>query len=339
MRLAISPDKPPVGFPNISPRLIVVLAADYCNLGDVALTHALLRLARQHLPSHRPYLLTAGNFFREIKGAANAAGPDDVVAIVGGGNMGDLYPYLEEARLQTVRAFPRNRIISFPQSFGFSDTASGRHAARRSAKIYASHPDLVLFARERESYEMMRTAFPGVRVELAPDTVLSLKPLPSAPRDLPLVVCLRDDKEAKLSPEVRGGILQRLASEHPGARIIDTLAESKGLSYAQYEKELISLLETFSRSRCIVTDRLHGMIFSVITGTPCVVLENNNHKIRATVSSWLGSDPALRFVAISSAEEVSLAVRGLLAANPSHVTAPLDFSGLAAALRGVRRPN
>ena len=37
----------------------------------------------------------------------------------------------------------------------------------------------------------------------------------------------------------------------------------------------------------MITDRLHGMIFAAITGTPCVVLQNNNHKIKATYESWL----------------------------------------------------
>jgi pyruvyl transferase EpsI len=39
----------------------------------------------------------------------------------------------------------------------------------------------------------------------------------------------------------------------------------------------------------VVTDRLHGMIFAAITGTPCVVLQNSNHKIESTHQTWLSS--------------------------------------------------
>src|SRR5580692_7759595 len=110
---AISPLRPPADFPADTPRLIVALAADYANLGDVALTRALVRFAGQHFPSHQPYLLFAGRIFRDLRGVASAADNDDVVSIVGGGNMGDRYSDLEEARCHVVKAFRRNRIISF----------------------------------------------------------------------------------------------------------------------------------------------------------------------------------------------------------------------------------
>src|ERR1700704_4561743 len=100
----ISPFRPPADFPADRPRLIIALAADYANLGDVALTRALIRFAGQYLPSHQPYMLFAGRIFRDLRGVASAANNDDVVAIVGGGNMGDRYADLEEARCHVVRA-------------------------------------------------------------------------------------------------------------------------------------------------------------------------------------------------------------------------------------------
>ena len=35
----------------------------------------------------------------------------------------------------------------------------------------------------------------------------------------------------------------------------------------------------FSERNLIITDRLHGMIFAAITGTPCVAMDNISHKI------------------------------------------------------------
>ena len=45
-------------------------------------------------------------------------------------------------------------------------------------------------------------------------------------------------------------------------------------------------VEEFMRSKLVITDRLHAMIFAAKTATPCIVLDNNNHKIRETYE-WI----------------------------------------------------
>lgn len=331
---ALSSCRPPDGFPPQGPRLIVALAADYGNLGDVALTRALLRFAAAQLPSHQPVLLPAGRVYRDLRGAALASGPEDVVAIVGGGNMGDLYPDLEEARVRVVRAFPRNRIISFPQSMEFSDSRAGRRVLRRSSMAYAAHPRLEIFARDDESLLRMRDAFPATKVSLAPDTVLSMAGPVAPSRDIPLMICLRQDKEAGITTRRRAEILSALTLLAPGALVTDTLVDGPRLDYHAYDRRLDVLLAQFARSRCVVTDRLHGLIFSVITGTPCVIIENSNHKIRAIVRSWLRDTPSVCLLANPAPAEVSAAVDRVVASPVSRSDLTAAFAPLAAALRG-----
>jgi pyruvyl transferase EpsI len=330
---ALSSRVAPTDFPLRGPRLIVALAADYGNLGDVALTRALIRFAAIYLPSHQPYLLPAGRVFRDLRGVALAAGPDDVVALVGGGNMGDLYPDLEDARLRVVKAFPRQRIVSFPQSIGFSDTPTGRRALVRSRAVYESHPHLELFARERESFDRMRQAFPFAKVSLAPDTVLSLDVPLVSNRTLPLMVCLRQDKEAALASARRDALMASLAAAYPGAHITDTLVDGPRLDFQAYNRHLDTFLAQLTKSRCMVTDRLHGLIFSVITGTPCVVIENNNHKICAAVESWLRDVPTVKLLSNPESGAVQAAIAQVVSApviRPDFVHA---FRPLAQALR------
>jgi pyruvyl transferase EpsI len=307
----ISPFRPPADFPADRPRLIIALAADYANLGDVSLTRALVRFAGQHLPSHQPYMLFAGRIFRDLRGVASAADNDDVVAIVGGGNMGDRYSDLEEARCHVVRAFPHNRVVSFPQSFDFSDTVAGRRALALSRTAYASHPRLQLFARESESLRRMRAAFPSCQVDLAPDTVLSLDLAPSAPRTLSLLVCLRQDAESSLQVDRRAAIVDALRNFASGALVTDTTVPGPRLSFPEYEQHLDRLWGDFARAKCVVTDRLHGFIFSVISRTPCVVIENNNHKIRSTWETWLSGLPSVRLLSDPEPAAVIAAVREL----------------------------
>ena len=46
-------------------------------------------------------------------------------------------------------------------------------------------------------------------------------------------------------------------------------------------------MECSKKKPGVLTDRLHGMIFGIITGTPCVVIDNKNHKISEVYNSWL----------------------------------------------------
>lgn len=321
-------------FPEEGPRLIVALAADYGNLGDVALTRALLQFAERHLPSHRPYLLCAGRVFRDLKGVAASVGGDDVITLVGGGNMGDLYPDLEEARLQVVRAFPSNRMLSFPQSISFSDTSAGRRALRRSGRVYASHPALTLFARDAESEVGMRAAFPGAKIAAAPDTVLSMLAAPGHARHTPLMICLRQDKEAGMTGPRRQALLAALSGHYPGAILTDTIVGGPRLGYRDYESHLDTFLAMVGASRCVVTDRLHGMIFSVITGTPCVVIENNNHKIRSMVATWLRDVPSVRLLSDPDAGAVLAAVEAVKASPSPRPDLTPAFAHLARTLKG-----
>ena len=43
--------------------------------------------------------------------------------------------------------------------------------------------------------------------------------------------------------------------------------------------DMFTVLERISKAKVMITDRLHGMIFSYITGTPCIVLPCSGPKI------------------------------------------------------------
>ena len=59
--------------------------------------------------------------------------------------------------------------------------------------------------------------------------------------------------------------------------------------------------EEFKHARLVITDRLHGMIFSAITGTPCVALNNSNGKVGFEYE-WLKNLPYIGFVDDSTDE-------------------------------------
>ena len=55
------------------------------------------------------------------------------------------------------------------------------------------------------------------------------------------------------------------------------------------EKELLEMLKAISNYKLVVTDRLHGMIFSTICGTPCIAFSNTTGKVKG-VFDWLSKE-------------------------------------------------
>ena len=55
-------------------------------------------------------------------------------------------------------------------------------------------------------------------------------------------------------------------------------------------------LMRYAKSRVVITDRLHGMIFSAITGTPCVVLSTFNHKLSDYYDTFFKGSNAIFFI-------------------------------------------
>ena len=47
----------------------------------------------------------------------------------------------------------------------------------------------------------------------------------------------------------------------------------------KYEEAFMSLIREFSTYKCVVTDRYHGMIFSLISNTPTIVIKTADHKV------------------------------------------------------------
>ena len=221
-------------------------------------------------------------------------GPDDLILLHSGGNMGDRAMWSERIRRLIIRSFPDNRIVSLPQTIFFSDTPRGHEEYDNTRHIYAEHNDLTIVARDPLSEKIARTMFPHARIGCAPDFVLSLSPPPRP--DVPdghepqLLLVLRRDNEAFISPEDRDSLKDLLP--YPSTWF-DTVTAGP-IDEKDRGAILDQCLDRFRDADVVVTDRFHGMIFSVITRTPCVALRSIDHKILAG-KHWFRDVPFIRF--------------------------------------------
>lgn len=52
------------------------------------------------------------------------------------------------------------------------------------------------------------------------------------------------------------------------------------------EEKVQAKLEEFSNAKLVITDRLHGMVFSALAGTPCIAIDNVSKKVSG-VYNWI----------------------------------------------------
>ncbi|MBI5075001.1 MAG: polysaccharide pyruvyl transferase family protein [Nitrospirae bacterium] len=305
-----------------SHKTIVALAADYGNLGDVAITYAQERFLESCFPGSEIIDFPISSTFTHLKALKRIVTPDDVITITGGGNMGDLHHSIEDCRRFVIGHFPKNRIISFPQTMDFSDTPEGQRELNKTIRTYSRHKNLHLCAREPISFKIMQNTFPLNRVHLVPDIVLSLNQIRAGQKRHGVLLCIRKDNESSFSSLERTAFLRDILSTIPHVLEADTHIGGSGLALQVREAELHKMWDLFRSVQVVITDRLHGMIFAAITGTPCIAIPSANHKIRATYEAWLRSLPHITFQNQINAEKTIDMVATLKDLDIAKITLP-----------------
>lgn len=283
----------------------IFLAADYGNLGDVAITYAQTKFLKDILGNNFEVIeIPISHSLEGLYFVKKNIKRGDIITSVGGGNLGDLYNQIEFIRQLAVRSFPKNKFISFPQTFDFSETAEGKKALAIAKKVYNAHPNLYMVAREKTSYALMKQHFEKAHILLTPDIVLSLnKEYPKLERN-GAVICMRQDKEKNLTQKQTAFIQYEINNRFKSVTMYDTHINRDNMNIEEREEELEKIWNTFKSAELVVTDRLHGMIFCYITNTPCLVFQNNNHKVRETYD-WIMSNHNINLLKSFSEKDIT----------------------------------
>lgn len=282
-----------------------LLEQGHNNIGDIAIGVAEQTLFEKYFPQVTMHFIYEQVFARYRKEISRQIQPRDVIILRGGGSIGNTVMH-EKRREEIIRRFKDNLIISMPQTMCFPNGEKGDREKRRAAKIYTSNPNLVLIAREEQSYHDMCETFPHTRVLLTPDTVMTMDfQLPTL-RRRGILLCFRSDWEKSLTDGDKRLI------ENASVKLIDAIQHTD-----MYDKErfvpfenrrmvLQNKIDQFKSASLVITDRLHGMVFSAITGTPCIALSNYNHKVEQTYK-WLQNLPYICYcrTAEEAAESIS----------------------------------
>lgn len=255
-------------------KIMFLDAASYNNLGDQAISYAMSLFLKSEFNDYKYIEVSERKIIRNIKYIKRKINNDDIICLSGGGNMGNLYPRYEAIRRIIIKAFPNNKIIIFPQTIDYEADKYGKKELNRSKRIYNKHKKLVVCAREEKSYKIMKDIYNNVI--LVPDIVLFLINKINIEKKSTnnVGVCLRNDKESIIDINNKKEI-EKISNK----KNISTLSNEKFIDCKNRKDIIYNKLKEFNDCKYVITDRLHGMIFSSIVNTPCIAIDNSNKKV------------------------------------------------------------
>ncbi len=205
---------------------------------------------------------------------------DDIIIIDGGGNIGTLWPKEEAVIRDIITRFHNNYIYIMPETAYFENSINGRKSLKESIEIYSAHPKLTVFCRDEISYKLFSDKFVKVESYYVPDMVMFISDIPVSNKRSGAVVCFRKDLEGIFSESAKEKIIKEIKKQNIKISHSSTVIDKRINSPKQRSPYLYNKWSEFSQAEFVITDRLHGMIFCAITGTPCLAIDNVSHKVR-----------------------------------------------------------
>ena len=259
---------------------------DHANLGDHAIAEAEIELIDvKALGYDALYEITIPEYDLHEAVLKKYVNKEDIILLHGGGYMGVEWYHIELMLKAVVGNHPGNRIVMLPQTVHYEDSLIGNHELRIARKIYNRHKDFHLFAREQGSYDKMMEYFPSCNVYLVPDMVLHMDGKRFERDRDGVLLCLRADPEKSLSDADVDRIYNAAKKESASVEFTDTVLDRE-VDPSNRKDAVDAKLRQFSGAKLVITDRLHGMVFCAITGTPCIAFSNYNHKVSG-VYEWV----------------------------------------------------
>lgn len=276
-------------------KIVIIDLPEHGNLGDQAIALSEIDFLEKcfNPENDELYFWYLEDFVRHWLWMKKKLKRDDVILCHGGGNIGDVYVRAEYIRQIVIHEFPNNRIIILPQTCYFSNSTFGNIIKKRSEQIYNSHSNLTICAREETTYELCKNIFSKNNILLVPDMVLSYqynkrKSVEKRKKNHVVLFCMRNDCEKVISVEQQKAFERKCKEKGFTIKWTDTIYNGNIKDISEAKEKVDEKIFEFSKCDLVVTDRLHGMVFTAISGSRGLIIHNHNHKVYG-VYKWIES--------------------------------------------------
>ncbi|MCM1138948.1 MAG: polysaccharide pyruvyl transferase family protein [Muribaculum sp.] len=258
----------------------------HSNLGDMAQYYCIRQWIEENYPDKTLIEIEAYTIVDSEFGLLNKIGSciseNDRVVFQSGYTTQDLGGVHDLMHRMVAEAIPQAKILMMPQTVFYQD----KNNQIESGRIYSKANNMLFLARDRVSYNTALDMMPTLRVELYPDIVTSLIGKYSFENKREgICICRRNDGEKFYTNDELALLANRLKSLG-SVHVNDTTIKIPRHLVRRNCKEYVeSQIEEFSKFNVVITDRYHGTIFSLIAGTPVIIIKTTDHKV-VTGADW-----------------------------------------------------
>lgn len=195
-----------------------------------------------------------------------------------------------------LKLFPDNIFIIMPQTINFFDPVIKNYLKHTFNKYYNN---VMLLCRDNISFAIAGELFPKLKISLYPDIVTTM--IDKFDYDITerkgILLCLRNDVESLYS---KTELLKLLNNFDESINIVDTDVNMSYRNISRNREIIINdFIKMISKFKLVITDRYHGTIFSLISSTPVVVLDSNDHKLSSGIN-WFKNSKIENYVFYAS---------------------------------------
>lgn len=273
--------------------IILINTPTHGNIGDQAIAEAELQFLNRNFPRVKIWIINEDEWRFHKKLIKKSIKSSYTILIHGGGYIGTLWEDEANRAFEIIECFPDNNKILLPQTAFYGNNERLKSDRNRLGNVQ----NLVIFARDEKSYKIFTKdlGYNSDSVYLVPDIVTTLRidTIHDIERKNDILFIMRKDCEKMLDNSIKKLIINKINKNGKCYKVSDMFDEN--FIYLLKRKFIIRKLNEFRASKLVITDRLHGMYFSAITGTPCIALNNVSGKVGEGYK-WLRKYDSIRFV-------------------------------------------
>ena len=261
------------------------------NIGDLAQYCCIKKWLKNNYPEYVIVEISAvtimnaeGEFLSLLKSKLSV---DDFIIFQSGyctQDLGGTHDYVHKLVVDKFKYIP---IVMLPQTILYKD----RNNEQAVSEIYSAHDKLMVLCRDFVSFETAKRIFSHNKCLAFPDIVTSMigeREISKKGDRKGILVCCRNDSERYYDDAQIDSLVKKLENIDK-VTISDTTIQCDFYQLkSNIEKHVNDMISNFGTYRVIVTDRYHGTIFSLIAGTPVIVIKSNDHKVVTGVDWFKG---------------------------------------------------
>ncbi len=263
-------------------KIILFGTSEHSNIGDAAISVGTYEFIRKYFNDYKLIEVSTYEFNDIIDSIKNIVNPDDLIFLQDGGNLGNKYLNEENVRRTVIKTFVNNRIFILPQTIYFDDTKEGKKELEISKEIYNSHKKLTIFTRGKTSLKLAKEYFYNANCIESLDMALNVSYDINSKRE-GIMCCIRDLTDESGMDKRQYDEIFEIIEKHDNNYEKTNNLWKNDIKKCNRNSVVYNQFQKFGKHELVVTDRLHGLIFSIITNTPCIVFSSYNYKLKEYV--------------------------------------------------------